>query len=220
MTRRATPAPLAPVVDLSREGAPLRARSRLALTAAGSVLAVGALAGCGGAANTGPMMGQSARSGTVDTARAGDVMFSQMMIPHHEQAVEMSDIALARDDTSPQVRALATQIKAAQAPEIRLMESWLTSWGAPEMPGPMDHMGHDGMMGMLSEEDLDRLQQASGAEFNRLWLQGMVEHHQGAIRMAEQVADTTKDPAVSKLADSIITSQQNEIATMEKLLEG
>jgi uncharacterized protein (DUF305 family) len=148
------------------------------------------------------------------------------MIPHHQQAIEMAALAAA-NATSPEVKALAVQIEAAQDPEIQTMTQWLTTWGAPlEMEGTtdggMDHgdmdMGGMTVAGMMSAEDMATLANATGADFDAMWLQMMIAHHQGAIAMAQQVAETTTNPEVGELADAIITGQTTEITTMQQLL--
>ena len=110
-------------------------------------------------------------------------------------------------------RTLAEQIKAAQAPEIELMESWLDDWGTPM--GDMDGMDHGGMM---SDNDMQALEAATGAEASRLFLEQMIVHHQGAIEMAQEEVDNGQYPAVITLAENIIASQTAEIATMEDIL--
>ncbi len=139
---------------------------------------------------------------------AQDVMFAEMMIPHHEQAIVMSDIALT-NTTNPQVLELANQIKDAQAPEIEIMKSW---------PGvdSMAHMGHM-MAGMLSDSEIEALRAATGAEFDRLFLEGMIKHHEGAIDMAADVIDSNS-AEVAELAQAIIAAQEAEIARMQELL--
>ncbi|WP_392545279.1 DUF305 domain-containing protein [Oryzobacter telluris] len=143
-----------------------------------------------------------------------DVMFAQMMIPHHQQAIEMADFALAGSSgASPEVRALAEQIARAQGPEIVLMQGWLRSWGAASgMP-----MGHD-MTGMMSDADMVELERATGPGFDRRWLTMMIEHHEGAITMAEDVVQRTQNPDVEKLATAIVDGQRREIDTMTGLL--
>ena len=137
-----------------------------------------------------------------------DIMFAEMMIPHHEQAIEMSELAFA-NTTNPDVLALAEQIRGAQEPEIELMKSW---------PG-VNSMGHDGhtMMGMLDENEMEMLRVSTGADFDRLFLEGMIKHHEGAIDMAEMIIDSA-NPEVAKLGDSIIASQSAEIQAMKALL--
>lgn len=147
-------------------------------------------------------------------ANSADVMFAQMMIPHHEQAVEMSDMLLAKSDIDAEVVALAEQIKAAQQPEIRQMEEWLDAWGA-DMPS-MDDMHHGD--GMMSEDDMEALDAATGTEAARLFLEQMIEHHEGAIDMAQDEVDNGQNADAVALANDIITSQTEEIATMRELL--
>lgn len=151
-----------------------------------------------------------------DDVNAADVMFVQMMIPHHEQAIEMADLVLDTPGIDPAVITLATEIKAAQGPEIEQMEQWLDDWGMPSMPG--GHGGHGGMDGMLSEEELQRLDDAEGEEATRLFLEGMIEHHEGAIDMADDVIDDGENAAVRELADAIVVTQQAEIDLMRELL--
>lgn len=158
------------------------------------------------------------------TGREGDIAFAQNMIPHHEQALEMSALALATE-ASPEVTALAKDIQAAQDPEIVLMRKWLRDWGADELPhsgGPGEEAdGHEHEMpGMASGEQLLALAEASGSDFDALWLDLMVAHHEGAIEMAEQVIETTDDLEVAALAEAIITAQAQEIERMRELQSG
>ena len=136
-----------------------------------------------------------------------DIMFAEMMIPHHQQAIEMSDLAL-QNSKNPEILKLAQQIKDAQAPEIEEMKSWGASSDA--------HMGHM-MDGMLSDDEMAELRMATGPEFDRLFLEGMIKHHEGAIDMAEMVVDS-KEADVAALAKAIIEAQRTEISTMKKLL--
>lgn len=144
-----------------------------------------------------------------------DVTFAQLMIPHHAQAVEMSDLVLAKDDIGEGVTALAEQIKAAQQPEIDQMTGWLDAWGE-DMPamGGMDHP----MNGMLSQQEVDAIGAASGAEAARLYLESMKAHHEGAIEMAEAEVADGSDPDAITLAEMIITTQRAEIVEIEGLL--
>ncbi len=147
-----------------------------------------------------------------------DVMFAQMMIPHHEQALELADMAL--DPTlmaSEQVKALASQIKAAQDPEIDLMTQWLSEWDQPLMDMSEDHSMT--MEGMLSVDELSAVGQMNGEEFNQAWIQAMIAHHKGAIEMADTVKDEGKSARVQELADAIIQAQKSEIDTLELLLK-
>lgn len=141
-----------------------------------------------------------------------DIMFAQMMIPHHEQAVEMSSLAPGRAQ-NPAVLELAAQISAEQDPEIDQMKSWLESAGASV------DMGHEmAMSGMLSDEEIDALSKATGAEFEELFLKGMIAHHEGAIDMAEMVTNSNNDEA-SALGEAIIRSQTEQIQYMYELLK-
>ncbi len=147
------------------------------------------------------------------------------MIPHHQQAIEMADLALTRA-TSPQVKQLAEQIKSAQGPEIATMKGWLTAWGAPEqMEGMTGMTGHDmgGMTsgeGMMTDAQMKALSAASGAKFDTMWLTMMIAHHEGAIAMSNDVLAKTSNPAVTAMAKSIVAGQAKEIETMKGLLAG
>lgn len=149
----------------------------------------------------------------IGTMMDADVMFLQMMIPHHEQAVEMSNLA-ASNGASPEVQKLADTIAAAQGPEIEQMQSWLDDSGAGSMMG--NHAGH--MAGVLSDEAMSELKAAQGADFDRLYLQGMIGHHEGAVAMAQDVIDNGENPTVIALAKKIIDAQTAEIAQMKQML--
>lgn len=194
-----------------------RIARRLSATAVALTLA-GALAACSdstaGTPSAAPTSTSSAPStASNQTARAGDVMFAQMMIPHHQQAIEMADIALAKTSASQQVRDLATEIKAAQDPEITTMEGWLQVWGVSGAPATMDH----GSGGMMTKNEMDALKAAEGAEFDRQWVSLMIKHHEGAVTMAEQVLTTTQNPEVKALAEAVVKTQTEEIARMKAM---
>lgn len=146
-----------------------------------------------------------------------DVMFAQMMIPHHEQAIEMSDMALdPTTQASKEIIDLATQIKAAQDPEIKQMKDLLTAWAQP-LTADAD-MDHGSMMdGMLSMDDMDKLGALKGPEFDYFWAQSMIAHHEGAIDMAEVVlADGTNAEALA-LAKEIVSAQATEIDILKAI---
>ncbi len=173
-----------------------------------------ALAGCGGAGGTGDTPGMhhgSAASSAADVAMA-DQMFVTMMIPHHEQAIEMADILLAKEGVDARVVGIAERIKAAQGPEIELMESWLEDWGVEEGSAGMDHGD-----GMMTEADMTALRDADGATAGRLFLDQMVAHHEGAVDMAEAALESAEDPDVRALAEQVIEDQNAEIAEMQEL---
>ena len=179
-----------------------------------------ALAGCtinlgsSGTDNNSGMMGNGGmmHNNSNSSAFSGsDIMFAQMMIPHHQQAVDMGTLAETRA-SNPEVKALAAKIKGEQAPEITQMKGWLESAGAS-----LD-MGHDmGMGGMLTDADMTALKNAKGAEFDRLYLEGMIGHHKGAIHMAQMVVDSRNGEA-NALGNAIIDSQTKQITYMESLL--
>ena len=205
----------------------MRMTSKMTALIAATVAATVLLAGCGSSSTSSAETpdSQVAASGAVATGSDADITFAQLMIPHHEQAVQMADIALQRA-TSPEVTDLATQIKAAQDPEIQQMRGWLQQWGAPEQMDGVDGMDHGDMDmggqtagGMMSDEDMGALMDASGADFDRMWLTMMIAHHEGAIEMAEQVKAQSTTPDVTALADAIVAGQTTEIDTMQQLLD-
>jgi uncharacterized protein (DUF305 family) len=148
-----------------------------------------------------------------------DVTFAQGMIPHHRQAVEMAELAETRAQR-PEVKQLAAQIKAAQDPEIQTMTGWLNEWGEDV---PEDMEGHGAMdsgdmPGMMSSEDMDKLEAAKGAAFDAGFLEMMIEHHQGAIEMAKTEQKDGEYADAKQLAATIEKTQAAEIATMRRLL--
>ena len=160
--------------------------------------------------------GETSSSESADFNDA-DVMFAQMMIPHHEQAIEMSEIALdPASGASAAIQDLAIRIRDAQDPEIEMMKGFLATWGAPL--NPEDGMDHSSMMeGMLTVEELDELAGLQGSEFDVRWAQAMIAHHKGAVAMAEDVLSDGKNPETRKLAEEIIANQQAEIDELTPL---
>ena len=143
-----------------------------------------------------------------------DAMFLQMMIPHHEQAVVMSDLALSISKDA-EVLKLAKQIKDAQAPEIIKMQGWLSDAGLSEDPG---HSMGDGMGGMLSDSELSALKGSTGKAFDKLFLAGMIAHHEGAIKMVMMIENSSNSD-ISNLGQEIVKSQTAEIESMKELLK-
>jgi len=143
-----------------------------------------------------------------------DIAFVTQMIPHHQQAVQMADIVLGKTGVDSRVIDLAQRIKAAQDPEIATMTGWLETWGQPS-PEPMDGMT---MNGMMSQADMDALTAATGPESTTLFLQQMIEHHQGAIDMATDELATGSNTDALALAQKIAADQTAEIAEMNGLL--
>ena len=139
-----------------------------------------------------------------------ETMFAQMMIPHHEQAVTMSELAL-KNTTNSDVIALATAIRDAQGPEIEQMQSWLG--GKSE-----SHMHDMEMGGMLTESELKELASLKDSAFDQMFLTAMIVHREGAIEMALMIKDSTK-AEVKTLYENIVTSQSAEIEAMKALLK-
>jgi uncharacterized protein (DUF305 family) len=171
---------------------------------------------------------------TVDSGGSGggaaehndaDVEFAQMMIPHHEQAVEMAEMALENSE-SDAVNELATRIKEAQGPEIATMKGWLEDWDEPLQAdsggmGGMDMGGDDSSgEGMMSDDDMEEMESASGAAFDKLFLEGMIAHHKGAVAMAEIELEEGEFPDALALAQEVVDAQEAEITEMESLLAG
>ncbi|MGG7655193.1 DUF305 domain-containing protein [Kocuria rosea] len=154
-----------------------------------------------------------------------DVMFAQMMVPHHEQAVEMSETLLAKEEVPAEVADFAQQVIDAQGPEIERMNAMLEAWGQEPMmeSGGMEGMDHGsgaGMSGMMSEEDMQALEDAQGTEASRLYLEQMTAHHEGAVEMARDQVEQGQNPQAVALAQDVIEAQEAEITEMEGLLQG
>ncbi|NDD97091.1 MAG: DUF305 domain-containing protein [Actinobacteria bacterium] len=160
----------------------------------------------------------TASESTMNSFNDADVMFAQMMIPHHEQAIEMSDIAL--DPTvgaSQQILDLATQIKAAQDPEITQMKNLLTAWNMPiAAESGMDHSSM--MSGMMSSDEMAELGKKMGKDFDVAWAEAMIAHHEGAIEMANTVLDDGTNAEIRELAQVIVKGQQAEIETLQSIV--
>ena len=185
---------------------------RTSMIAAAVLTTALTLSGCG---STPPAAGTPAAGGSSAAANAADIDFAQMMIPHHEQAVEMSENLLAKRGTDPRVTALATEIKAAQEPEITRLTDWLGEWGADT--GGMSDMDH-GTDGMMSEADLMTMDEASGSGADQVFLERMIAHHEGAIAMAQTHQNEGSNADAQALSATIVDSQSAEIAVMTDLL--
>ncbi|MET7767853.1 DUF305 domain-containing protein [Nocardia sp. NPDC005366] len=152
-----------------------------------------------------------------------DIVFAQQMSAHHQQAITMVD--MLGSGATPDVRAVAEQIRASQWREIGTLTGWLELTGMPvQQPGAPDssgdHHGHAaGMPGMASNEELTRLYHATGDERDVLFLQLMIRHHQGGVAMAAAAAEVTAVPAVRARAISIVNGQQQEITLMTVSLD-
>jgi uncharacterized protein (DUF305 family) len=155
---------------------------------------------------------------------ADDVTFAQQMVPHHSQALDMAKLVPSRS-TNPKVLDLASRIEKAQDPEIQQMQGWLTTWGAGTTSSAMPGMTHEStpgmnheMPGMMSGDDMKKLEAAKGAEFDKMWLDMMIKHHQGAIDMAKTELAKGGNADAKALAQKIIDAQQAEVTEMQGLL--
>lgn len=204
-------------------------KSRAIALPAGVLAGVLVLAGCAAQDGVTPGMGGGPGGMMTQTSEPGadfnaaDEMFLVMMIPHHQQAIEMADILLDKSGIPDEVTELAQKIKDAQGPEIETMRSWLEEWNVDYDEDAMGGMGGMGGMGhgdgMMSDGDMTALEDASGAHAARLFLEQMIVHHEGAIDMGEMALRGAQNPDVIALIDKIIADQTAEIATMRDLVE-
>lgn len=148
-----------------------------------------------------------------------DVMFAQMMIPHHQQAVEMSEMLLAKDDVPQETADFAQGVMDAQGPEIERMNAMLEAWGEDPVTESDDMGDHGDMSGMMSEDDMNQLEDAAGADAAQLYLEQMIEHHEGAVEMAEEQVSGGENPQAVALAEQVIDDQETEITEMETMLD-
>lgn len=188
------------------------------IAGATAMAAAAMLSACSASSKEAAKEGKPAASASQSAQPAGghnddDVMFAQMMIPHHEQAVELAALVPDRS-TDAAVIKLAATISGEQQPEIDFMKSTLNGWGAAG--------GHGGMAmaGMVDAATMARLQGLKGRDFDTLWLRSMIAHHEGAIQMAKTEVEVGADPEMTALARSIITAQQAEIDQMKQMLGG
>lgn len=169
----------------------------------------------------------SSDAGQPADANDADVAFATMMIPHHEQAVELSEMVPSRT-TNAEIVKLAQTISAAQGPEIETMKVFLVQWNAGGQErsdsgngtGEGAHEGHDmsEMQGMVDTATMEKLTTLNGEEFDKLWLQSMIGHHEGAIEMANTELKDGANPDAKRLAQQIVTAQQAEITSMKQML--
>jgi uncharacterized protein (DUF305 family) len=200
-----------------------RTTARLTRLAAALVAGALALTACGDDTDAGhSSMGNSDTSASAESSAEADfsdadVTFAAGMIPHHQSAIEMAQLAEGRA-ADPRVLDLAARIEAAQSPEIETLSGWLEQWGAAD-ESDVDHGGmNHGSGGMMSEQDMQALTNATGAEFDRLFLTQMIAHHTGALEMAQAELSSGSNTDALAMAESIRDSQSAEIAEMEQLL--
>ena len=192
-------------------------KKKLVIRGASAVSMLTLLAACGSSTSSNAVT--TTIESTVDIVgfNDDDVMFAQMMVPHHEQAIEMADIALDPSvEASKAITDLAAQIKAAQDPEIAQMKSLLSTWGKPLAgDGGMDHGSM--MDGMMSADEMDALGKLTGDAFDKAWAKGMFAHHQGAIDMANDVLANGTNIDINTLAKAIVSGQTAEIVVLRGL---
>lgn len=203
-------------------------RNRMAvkkyLLGACAIAVVGLLSACetgvGGTAS--PVSDAPAESASDGAERsehnAGDIRFAQQLLPHHEQAVVISELAVERS-TDQEVTALAQRIHGARGPEMKQLMALLQGWGEPVAPPDHGDVGH-GDFGLLTEEELQHLGQVSGSEFDREWLRLMIEHHEGAVEIAEIELRDGADSLAKLFAQNVVDSQTGELAELRALAEG
>ena len=193
-------------------------KTGILLSIIGALLIAIVLVASGGMRDSGSAndhMGMNGHGHNSNSKMVGsDAMFLQMMIPHHEQAVVMSNLALSISKDADVLK-LAKQIKDAQAPEIIKMQGWLTDAGLSEDPG---HSMGDGMGGMLSDSELSALKGSTGNTFDKLFLTGMIAHHEGAIHMVMMI-ENSPNSEINNLGKEIVKSQSAEIELMNELLK-
>lgn len=187
-------------------------RTTTTLTTLGAAVAL-ALAGCSAGDEPQTHHTTSAHhdqgAGTRSGADEADITYAEGMRMHHQQAIDMADIVLDKPGLDPDVAALAERIKKAQGPEITKMDSWLEDW---------DDRGHgSGHGGMVSEADIAKLESADGEQASRLFLDQMIEHHEGAVDMAEAHLEDGTNPEALQLSEDVVRDQEAEIKEMREM---
>jgi uncharacterized protein (DUF305 family) len=206
---------------------------RVSAVLAGGLVAVSlTLTACGGSSSTAPAdPAPSVSSAAPSNAQHNDadVAFAQMMIPHHRDAVAMAELAADRAQ-DPEVKALAEQIQATQQPEIDQLTDLLSAWAAEVPPSnSMEGMGHgstpststaSGMGGMMAPAQMDQLRNATGVQFDEMFLTMMIEHHRSAVSAAQEEIDEGSNPDAVQLAEKIVADQTAEISRMQQMQAG
>ncbi len=178
-----------------------------------ALLMVMALAGCSNDSNMG-MDHEGHSSGASGDLSADEIMFLQMMIPHHQQAIDISDLALTKS-ADPELLALAKDIRDGQSAEIVTMKAWLDGANAGMDPG---HSMGDSMGGMLGDSELTALKSATGKSFDLLWLKGMTGHHDGAIDMAAMIENAT-NADIKSFGQAIVAAQSAQNKQMAAMIK-
>ncbi len=170
------------------------------------------LSGCASTGTKGSMHDHSTQA--AGDLSSDDVMFLQMMIPHHQQAIDISDLALTKGEDA-ELLALAKNIRDEQAAEIVKMKAWLDAAGADL---EMDHGASHSMSGMLSDSELAALDKASGKNFDVLWLKAMTGHHTGAIDMTAMI-ENAKNAEIKSFGEGIVASQSGQNKAMAAMIK-
>ena len=170
------------------------------------------LSGCASTGTKGSMHDHSTQA--AGDLSSDDVMFLQMMIPHHQQAIDISDLALTKGEDA-ELLALAKSIRDEQAAEIVTMKAWLDAAGADL---EMDHGASHSMSGMLSDSELAALDKASGKNFDVLWLKAMTGHHTGAIDMTAMI-ENAKNAEIKSFGEGIVASQSGQNKAMAAMIK-
>jgi uncharacterized protein (DUF305 family) len=148
-----------------------------------------------------------------DSPNSADFAYARMMIEHHSQALEMTELA-PKQAESGQVKRLAARIAAAQGPEITTMKSWLKAHDGEQAGTEHEH---GTMPGMATEAQLRKLRAAKGKAFDELFLKLMITHHEGAITMATDVKAQGNNIQIEEMADDVIAQQTSEITRMRTM---
>jgi uncharacterized protein (DUF305 family) len=201
---------------------------RLAAAALATLVVTLPLAGCGDDDGTGGAA-DPVKVPASEDFNGTDVTFATDMIPHHAQALSLVDLTLGRD-VSPELLSLSEQVRDTRSAEIEQMADWLEEWGQPVPETSRDHLNAEGhgdddgtdahhdLPGMLDEDRVQELADAGGAEFERTWVEMMIEHHEGAVEIAETEIAEGEHPDATAMAESILETQRAEIEQLESML--
>ncbi|MFD4028414.1 DUF305 domain-containing protein [Streptomyces sp. NPDC058576] len=158
---------------------------------------------------------EAAKEAGQDTANSADFRYAQMMIEHHGQALVMTEL-VPKQASDSTIKRLAERISAGQKPEIGAMEGWLKRNDGDQH---QQHHDHTGMPGMATEAQLKKLRAAEGKAFDKLFLELMITHHQGAVTMATEALTEGNDIFVEEMASDVVAQQTVEIDRMRGLLD-
>jgi uncharacterized protein (DUF305 family) len=210
----AVQAVVAPLHRTPRITRPLRRhRAVLAGPAVGLALVLSA---CGGESDTAAQAGAGTGSAAATSYSEGDVMFAQQMIPHHQQVVELAELA-ATKASDPELRAFAAQLQASESKVVGELTGMLTGWGKPTA---MEDMSHQEMPGMASEQDMSSLASLSGAGFDRRFTQMMITHHIGASQLTMTEQQTGSSTQAKAIAAQLLQTQTEQVTQLQTILAG